>query len=175
MTSYKWFTKEEVASWPEGHKKCRGCQRVLPLSDFTKQKQTLFGVANYCKDPCRKAKSKEEYSQESWEYKMWYRAKKRAKDNGREFTIRVEDIVIPNECPVFKQPFIFIAGSHMVPSLDRIDSSRGYTPDNIVVMSHRANWLKNNASKNEIRMLSAWMAINVPVDVVDFSLQWDVK
>ncbi|AIW02546.1 endonuclease [Streptomyces phage Jay2Jay] len=159
MTTYSWFTAEERASWPSEHKKCRGCREVLPFSAFHKHKQALFGYANKCKE-CRKPTSKQNYSKQSWEYKMWYRARARSRENGREFTIQLEDIVIPSECPILKRPFVFVANSPWVPSLDRIDPSRGYTPDNIMVISSRANTLKNNASKEEARLLADWMEAN---------------
>ncbi|WNN95404.1 HNH endonuclease [Streptomyces phage Watermoore] len=159
MTTYKNYTAEERASWPEGHKKCRGCQEVLPFSSFHKHKQALFGYANNCKE-CRKPSSRESYENQSWEYKMWYRARARAKAKKIPFTIRIEDIVIPKECPVLNEPFVFVAGSDYVPSLDQKNPSEGYTPDNIVVMSWRANQLKNNGTVKEVAKLSKWMAEN---------------
>lgn len=38
-------------------------------------------------------------------------------------------------------------------SLDRLDSSRGYTPDNVWVISWRANQIKSNATLSELRTL----------------------
>ena len=43
------------------------------------------------------------------------------------------------------------------PSLDRIDPNRGYTKDNIIVMSYRANRIKNDATKEEIKKLAEWI------------------
>lgn len=36
------------------------------------------------------------------------------------------------------------------PSLDRIDSSKGYVKDNVVIVSHRANSIKNDATEQEL-------------------------
>ena len=36
-----------------------------------------------------------------------------------------------------------------VPSIDRIDNTKGYVPGNVIVMSHRANKLKGDATKEE--------------------------
>jgi hypothetical protein len=43
------------------------------------------------------------------------------------------------------------------PSIDRVDSSKGYTKDNIQVISHRANNLKNNATLEELRKLVTYV------------------
>ena len=136
---------------------CRGCREVLPLSAFHKQKQTLFGVNNHCKE-CRKPKSKALYAETTWESRIFYRAKARALKKGIPFTIREEDIVIPKKCPVFHVPLSMEANSPYSPSLDQINPGRGYTPDNIVVMSTRANMLKNNATLAEVRMLFEYLS-----------------
>lgn len=159
QSGYKWYTKEEVAEWPEGHKKCRGCDRLLPLSAFHTQKQTLLGVNNYCKE-CRKPKSTEAYSKKTWEEKLWERAKSRAAKKGIPFTITVQDVLIPEKCPVLNVPITLVARSTYAPSLDQKEPGRGYTPDNIIVMSYRANTLKNNASKEEVKLLHEWMQDN---------------
>lgn len=39
------------------------------------------------------------------------------------------------------------------PTLDRKDSTRGYVPDNVWVISHRANRMKNNATLEEMELL----------------------
>lgn len=157
--AYKWYTKEEVSSWPAEHKKCRGCQRTLPLSLFHKQKQTLFGVNNYCKE-CRHPKSATNYGLQSWEQRLFNRAKTRATKKGLPFTIKLEDIVIPETCPVLNKEITLVPHSTYAPSLDQINPSKGYTPGNIIVMSWRANTLKNNASKEEARLLADWMEKN---------------
>jgi len=158
--NYKWYTKEEVASWPEGHKKCRGCQEVLPLSSFHKQKQTLFEVNNYCKT-CRKPKSAANYATKSHEQLLWEWAKSRAKKKGVEFTMTVDDIVIPERCPVFDYPLIRMPGLKMesihVATLDRIDPSKGYIPGNVQVISDKANRIKSDATPYEIDQLWRWM------------------
>jgi hypothetical protein len=123
-------------------------------------KQGLFNVNTYCKE-CRKPKSRAQYATVPSEKLLWQRAKRRSTVNGREFTISVEDIKIPERCPVLNIPLYKIPGeSDNSPSLDRIDSSRGYTPDNIVVMSTKANKWKNNMTLEEVEMLWRYMSGN---------------
>ena len=88
------------------------------------------------------------------------RAKKRAKDFGLEFSITLDDIKIPEFCPVFGTKLVNnegYANRHNSMSLDRIDSSKGYTPDNICVISNRANSLKGNATIEDLEKLIAYM------------------
>lgn len=82
---------------------------------------------------------------------MWKQAKHRAKfDYGvMEFSIEVSDIVIPEKCPYLDVPFIPL-DKELGYSLDRIDSSRGYTKDNIQVISYKANRMKSNATEQEL-------------------------
>jgi hypothetical protein len=39
-------------------------------------------------------------------------------------------------------------------SIDRIDSSRGYEPDNIIVISNKANRMKNDGTIEELKLLA---------------------
>ncbi len=91
-------------------------------------------------------------------YRMYHRAKERAMKKGIEFNLRLTDIKIPPCCPVFKTPFTHGNRDRATsPSLDRLDSSKGYTPDNIWVISFRANTIKNDASLADLKSLvAAW-------------------
>ena len=57
-------------------------------------------------------------------------AKQRAKRKNIEYTITHEDIIIPETCPVFNQPFVR-GDRKWAPSIDRIDNTKGYTKNNI--------------------------------------------
>jgi hypothetical protein len=78
----------------------------------------------------------------------------------REVTITEADIVIPDRCPVFGWEFDFNLGgkSPRRPSLDRIDSSKGYVPGNVQVISWRANQIKTDATPDEIAALNQFMS-----------------
>lgn len=85
------------------------------------------------------------------EYRIFLSAKTRAKKKNIEFDLNIEDIVIPDYCPILgvKIEFVPYSRSDSSPSLDRIDSSKGYTKDNIIIISWRANRIKNNGTWEE--------------------------
>ena len=90
----------------------------------------------------------------------WYAAKNRAEKTGREFTITKQDVydAMPEDmiCPVLGKP-MYVEGQYesrdWSPSLDRKDPSKGYTPDNIQVISSRANWIKADATLEELKLI----------------------
>jgi hypothetical protein len=84
--------------------------------------------------------------------RLWLSSKCSARTKGLEHTIKVTDIVIPDKCPYFGVPFkIEIENSlrsrnDWAPSIDRINSKKGYIPGNIQVISELANKMKSNAN-----------------------------
>lgn len=89
----------------------------------------------------------------SWAIRTLHRSKDRATMSGIEHSIVLEDIIIPEVCPYLKIPLTFIVGQGQLPSnasIDRIDSSLGYIPSNIQVISRLANTMKSNATDKEL-------------------------
>jgi len=97
---------------------------------------------------------------------MHQRAKSRCRTNGREFDLTVEDVIIPEVCPVFGFPLVAHTGRSGAykdsPSLDRVDNSKGYTRDNIQVVSQLANAMKADASIRELRLFASWILSTYP-------------
>lgn len=83
---------------------------------------------------------------------LFYMAKQRAKKAGLEFSIGLVDIHIPALCPYLGIVLQFNrAKRHPAnASIDRIDSSKGYIPGNIEIISWRANHIKNSATLEEL-------------------------
>jgi hypothetical protein len=79
-------------------------------------------------------------------------AAQRSRKNGLEFNITIENIVIPERCPVLNIAlFLSEEGrSDNSPSLDRIDNTKGYIKGNVLVVSWRANRLKHDATADEL-------------------------
>lgn len=87
---------------------------------------------------------------------IYQSAKQSAKKRGLEFNIDKDDIVIPEYCPVFKTSFSGEERSGRnpkAPSIDRIDSTKGYIKGNIQILSWRANKLKSNGTLEEFEQL----------------------
>jgi hypothetical protein len=74
-------------------------------------------------------------------------AKHRAIKKGIEFSLIESDIIIPDLCPIMKQP---MTSKRYRPSIDRINPSKGYTKDNIRIISSLANSMKWDSTKEEL-------------------------
>jgi hypothetical protein len=88
-------------------------------------------------------------------YKMLARAKSRAKKNNLPFNLELDDIAIPDTCPLLgiKIESNNFRNSPNNPSLDKIIPEKGYIKGNVWVISNRANTLKNDASIQELELL----------------------
>lgn len=85
----------------------------------------------------------------------------RSKKKGQEFSLTKEDIVIPELCPVFgfklEHNWGKNGGKFNSPSVDRVDNLRGYTPDNIQIISRLANAMKSEASPEQLLLFADWV------------------
>ena len=70
--------------------------------------------------------------------------------------ISIEDVKIPEKCPVLGILLVFSLNkrTNNTPSIDRIDSSKGYIKGNVIVVSWRANMLKNNGTWQEHQQIA---------------------
>lgn len=93
-------------------------------------------------------------------------AKWRAKKRKLAFDISLDDIIIPERCPILDIDLKlnqtgkpgFFNNSY---SLDRIDPNKGYIKGNVRVISNRANLLKSNASIEELNLVLKDLQCNV--------------
>ena len=86
---------------------------------------------------------------------MLNNSKQRAKVAGLKHTLTIDDIIIPDYCPVLgiKLETGDRKRKGNAPSIDRIDNSKGYTKENIMVISNKANMIKNDATIDELIMI----------------------
>jgi hypothetical protein len=128
------------------HRECTGCGTIFEITS----KMTLCKKCN-----CERVKSL------TPQWKMHQRAKMRSKAKGMEFTIEVDDVVIPDYCPMTGRAINVNSGKSGAyknsPSLDRIDNAKGYVPGNIQVISQLANAMKGAASEDELVQFAMWV------------------
>jgi hypothetical protein len=160
-------------------KTCPRCKEDKPATKdyFYKDKYKPDGLVSSCKECCqskrpspRPQKKNIDVTQEcmyvrSVKSSLINSAKARAIENGRPFSIKSEDITIPNVCPVLGIPIDPSRkgngkASDNSPTIDRIDSSKGYTVGNIHVISFRANMLKSNATRDELKKILQFLENN---------------
>lgn len=102
---------------------------------------------------------------------MWVGAKLRARHKGLPFDIEPSDIKIPEYCPVLGIKLECAKGRHpqpQSPSLDRIHPEFGYVRGNILVISHRANTLKRDATEEELTKVLKYVHENCPYRFIEF-------
>jgi hypothetical protein len=129
-------------------RECTKCGVWKPREGFHAHKQCKGGINTVCK-ACRKPLSSKNYKAERQEYRLWYRAKRRSKVDNLPFDIEIEDILIPEKCPVLDIE-LKVNDLDAAPSLDKIYPEKGYVKGNIVVISNKANRIKSNANPKEI-------------------------
>lgn len=93
---------------------------------------------------------------------IFYAAKARSKRKNIEFTITTETFNEQTHCLIFKQEkFDFFAKGSSNPnsmSIDRIDPTKGYTPDNVWLICERANRIKSDATPEELKLIAEAVA-----------------
>lgn len=141
--------------------KCKYCG-----IDFVKTNKSK----KYCSKVCRETSDKESDKARNKVYQKLYpekimhqSARRRAQLKGLVFEISVEDITIPEFCPILGIPLVSAigggrrGGERNSPSLDRIDNNLGYTKENIQVISTLANAMKSSASPEELIKFAEWI------------------
>ena len=90
-------------------------------------------------------------------YRILCNTKKRAKQKGINFELKIEDIPkIPKYCSVLKIEIKENKVSSPLdssPSLDRINPKLGYVKGNVRIISNRANRIKSDATLKELRLI----------------------
>jgi len=153
-------------------KECIDCHQVLPVESFPLSRAEFRRPR--CTD-CYNAYRRElrnlnpdrvknhrlankRYRRENIEKDIISRTRRRAEKKGFEFNITESDIVVPTHCPLLgiklevgrdKDGYV-----HSSPSIDRIDSTKGYVKGNIWIISNRANQIKSDATLEELQLIT---------------------
>jgi hypothetical protein len=138
-------------------KTCSKCKKELPLSSFTKHSKNKDGLQGSCRE-CNNKLSKE-WNAKNKDSLILKRLKERSIQKGLDFDLTVADIDVPLKCPVFG---FDLHRNHKVPlfnspSVDRVDPTKGYTKDNIQIISQLANAMKQNASPEQLLKFAEWI------------------
>ena len=136
-------------------RKC-GCQLVVGLTQSQYYARINDGICQRCSN----ARARGYARSRSISKSLRLSAQQRARRGSIPFTITVDDVVVPEKCPVLG--VTLERGQDAVtnpnsPSLDRLSAPLGYVPGNIAVISHRANRMKNDATLEELELLVAWL------------------
>lgn len=143
-------------------KKCTKCEQYFDLSNFYYEaSQSRF------RSECKNCKNKlniyyqknKQGTLNSWLTSTLKDSKYRAKKKGLEHNLTREWILanLPKVCPILGIELCFTGYKYNTPSLDRVNNSKGYTPDNVRIISNRANTLKSNATVEELEAIVMYM------------------
>lgn len=93
---------------------------------------------------------------------LFRQARSRAKQKSVPFDIEIEDIYIPEKCPIFGFNLTMNEGGvkHDSMSLDRIIPELGYVKGNVRVISWLANAMKSNATEDLLITFAEWVLAN---------------
>jgi hypothetical protein len=161
---------------------CSSCKQDKSIFEFTKNNASRDGLQYKCRScdleyqKSRRIKNKDQmldYSRtyqknkrKVFEYRLQMllnASRQRSKKKLRENTLTLEDIknIYPEDglCPIFGTKLVFGDAGFREdsPSIDRIDSTKGYTKDNVQIISWKANRIKMNSSVQELELILAYM------------------
>lgn len=134
---------------------------IEPPRSKTKEYRTDYHAKNKDKASARMRKNYEN-NKDSY---ILRGIKSRAKRMGLDFNLSLEDITGVRVCPILGIPLERggLYDRDNSPSVDRLDTTKGYTKDNIQIISDKANRMKNDASPEELRKFAEWVLNTFPV------------
>jgi len=166
-------------------KTCTKCGVEKELTEFSNSLKNRKGVRANCKTCDRirckvwKYKNPDKIKatnnkrtllrRENPEAEMLRRARRRAKVQCIPFSIDIDDINIPEICPILgiclKQSEDRYP-SRCSPSLDKIDPDLGYIKGNVQVISYKANTMKSDATVPEMVQFALWVLESNTLDAL---------
>lgn len=167
---YKYLEENKIHIDWTGTKFCPTCKTEKTKIEFHKHLYHKDGLSSECKE-CTRIR---EYSDRALMQKMVNRARKRARDNNMECDIDLKYVqsIMTDTCPMLNIPLRFPSAKcndnslmkDNSPSIDRIDNSKGYVRENVIVVSHRANRIKNDATLDELKLIVSFLDKQLTVD-----------
>lgn len=145
-------------NWTEGKrrgyvKKCSPCHKIRMKQYYLDNKEKINAQGRQWRqdNPIRAKeisnKSYHDHKENKRGKLLWKNAKARALKKNLPFDLTIEDVVIPEICPIFLKPF---DNGRYAASIDRIIPEKGYVKDNIRIISRLANSMKWDATPEEL-------------------------
>lgn len=134
-------------------KTCFRCKESKPVDLFFKHNQTSDGYHSWCKGCCKegngKSRAKQNSTIEGRAKIFLMNAKKSAKKRNQPFELSIQDIVDcwdgqSKICAYSGREMTLEAGKLNTVSIERIDSSVGYTPENTILVCQVINRMKSD-------------------------------
>lgn len=100
-----------------------------------------------------RAAYKRSFVEKNYEWNLWIQSKRSARNKELEHSIKISDIIIPDICPYLNIPLTRTQGQGIVwtnASIDRIDNTKGYSKNNIQIISRLANSMKRDVSIEQL-------------------------
>lgn len=92
---------------------------------------------------------------------IYKRLKERAKKQHMIVDVELRDITVSQYCPILGIELHvnkgMVGGRSNSPSIDRKDSTKGYTKENVWVISQLANQMKSNATPDQLVTFARWV------------------
>ena len=143
-------------------------EALMPWKDKAKQKAYNRAYAARPDQVAKRAQWQKDHRGHLYKYQRAWRerdprnamivkSRSSAKVRGLEFTIVEQDLQWPTHCPVLGIELAYTGKGERrdnYPSLDRRDNSKGYIPDNVLVISWRANRIKWDCTPAELRAVA---------------------
>jgi hypothetical protein len=134
-------------------KACFKCKESKPIALYFKHRLTVDGYHSWCKDCCTagniRSRAKRNSTIEGRASVFLQNAKKSAVKRQHSFALTVDDIVKcwkqqAEICAYSGRPMTLEAGHLNTVSIERIDSTVGYTPENTILVCQAINRMKSN-------------------------------
>lgn len=142
--------EKDDGEFPSGRNTCKICK-----TKEYREKYNLKRNLKYKIDP--EFRDAEKQRSRNWRHKnpeksILKDARRRSIEKNIPFNLSSEDIIIPEVCPILKIALNKNTGlwKDDSPSIDRIIPEKGYVKENIIIISYRANRIKNDHTISEI-------------------------
>lgn len=138
------------------YKQCSICKQYLEINNYRRYSHRCNKCVYKVGTSYREQRK---YTVDHWIMVALCNSKKRAKLKNFNHNLTKQWLLanIPEYCPVLGIKLSFSGNRDNSPSLDRFDNNKGYTTDNVRIISFRANSLKSNATLAELEAIVRYM------------------